>query len=398
MPPASFDVDPSMLRQLAANIIAIVTELRDDIDYIPAINLAYRVAEHLSFDERSPLKNALYPAGGGSLNLVLIQVAELFGHTLDAPVFAAFASESVQKIRRQVERLPSSEQPTAIPGMIGYLTVPQGNVQIVVHEGAGLIYGAIHRLRHSFTPGSLQEMVEAMLAMIEEPENFLHNKEAIVGCLGDLADCLSPEARAQVIDTIAPLATGSPIPEPTIVQTSAVVNHPLNPFRYHRGSPGELRRSALEAMAKIESVNAGTFTGFRDAIEAALVAEDVETRRAGFAAAQELSNVGRSLLTGLLMGTRDYDREICASAIDALASKQDLALSENEWQLLLHSLRLAIQSKERVVRRAVAQSLTNFEAKAPAGLASDFQSMAETLRSDICYSVRQVFERPPHQT
>ena len=98
-------------------------------------------------------------------------------------------------------------------------------------------------------------------------------------------------------------------------------------------------------------LNAGTFTSFRDAIEAALIAEDVETRRAGYAAAQELSSVSRSLLTGLLMGTRDSDREVCASAIDALASKQDLALSENEWQLLLHSLRLAIQSKERLVRR-----------------------------------------------
>jgi hypothetical protein len=389
-------LDSDTLRFLAAAVIPVVTEFRDDRDYIEAINLACAVAEHLSLGDRAPLAQALYPAGA-ELNLVLMQIADIFGHNLQAPVLASFARESAEKIRRQVERLPANEQAKSIPGMMGYVTAPQGDTKVVVHQGGGLIYGAVRHLRHSFTSESLEEIAEAMVRMIEERENLLHNKRALIDCLGDLADCLSADTRSRVVKTIEPLASGSKIVEPTIVRTSAVVNHPLNPFRVHTGSPGELRRSALEALAKIESIDPGSSSIFGDAIEAALIADDVETRRAGFAAAQEVAVASRALLTALLMGTRDSDGEVRVRAIDALAAQKDLALSEIEWQLLLHSLRLAVQSKERRVRRAVAESLADLQAKAPTGSTPSFETMIDTLRSDTCFSVRRVFEPAPTQ-
>ena len=388
-------LDPDAIQLLRTTLIPVVTDLRHDRDYVEAVNLACRVVEFGSDAERETLACAMCPNDGKRPNLVLLQVSEHFGHALDATILISFIQEWTQYTRRQVERLKVDEEVLPVPGGLGHFAKPQGDHKIIVHESSGLAYGAIVRLRHSFTPQLLEQFTEAALAMIREPENFLHNKELLVDCLGDLADCFSPSKRSLVLDAIAPLATAAPIQEPTIVQTAAVVDHPMNPFRYQRGTPGRLRRSALEALAKIESVQAGSVTQLRDTIEAALVAGDIVTRRAGFAAAQELRTASRSLLTALLMGTRDGDREICARAIYALASMQNLELSENEGQLLLHSLRLAAVSEEQIVRRAVAQSLSKLEASLPQDFDSDLRSLKEALRVDVCYSVRRSFEKAP---
>ena len=382
-------LDADTLRRLATAVVPVVTDLRHDRDYVEAINLICRMADFVSGEERAALALALYPNDGKRPNVVLLQVAEHLGYAPDAAMLASFIQEWTGYIRRQVERIPAEAEPVAIPGMFGHVAVPRGDHKIVVHELAGLAFGAIVRLRRAFAAPALESWVDVLLAMVEEPENFLRNKMLLVDCLGDLADCLSATAWAHAVQVIAPLATAAPIQEPTIVQTAADVNHPLNRFRYQRGTPGELRRAALAALAKIESAHAGAVVQFHETIGGALVAVDVETRRAGFAAAQELPTVSRPLLTALLMGTRDGDREICVRAIHALASTRDLELSESEWQLLLHSLRLAAHSTEQVVRRAVARSLSKLETSLPDSLHPDLQSLKEVLRDDICYSIRQ---------
>ena len=385
-------LDADTLRRLATAVVPVVTDLRHDRDYVEAINLICRMVDFVSGEERAALARALYPDDGKRPNVVLLQVAEHLGYAPNGAMLASFIEEWTAYIRRQVERIPLDTEPVAIPGMFGHVVVPRGDHKIVVHELAGLAFGAIVRLRHAFAAPALESWVDALLAMIEEPENFLRNKTLLVDCLGDLADCLSATARARVEEVIAPLATAAPIQEPTVVQTAADVNHPLNRFRHQRGKPGELRRAALAALAKIESAHAGAVGRFHETIAEALVAGDVETRRAGFAAAQELPTVSRPLLTALLMGTRDGDREICVRAIHALASARDLELSESEWQLLFHSLRLAALSTERAVRQAVARSLIKLEISLPDSLQSDLRSFKEALRVDISYSVRRAFD------
>jgi len=387
-------LDPVELRECANQVLPLVTNLKFDVDYVEAINLVCHMADLGGEEVKSIIADAVIPQGVRISNSVIAQVAPALGRRIsDAEGLVRMSDNVAAEIRLLVQRLDSGKDPIKIAGAVGMVSKPVGGHELVVHIGVNShALRALSEHRHMLPSSSIQSLVESILTMLGEPENMLSNKAQLMLALADFGDRLGNGLDQKIFDTLRPFAEGNII-EPTVVLTSQELKDPLNPFKMHYGEPGQVRGTAIYALACIEKAKPGVYASKLSSIlEPALSDVDPEVRRLAFAAAREIPELPPAALTAVLMGTRDPDTGAAASAFHAIATKKNLRLTESQRALLLYGVRMAKESPDTELRVAGALVISNILRHTRAAANGELAELAKGFAQDICFSVRNAFK------
>lgn len=381
--------------KIADAVIPLATDRKQSLDYADAIETLCQLASRGGTRLKSRLGNILYPKGQ-RLNTVLLQVSHVFDQPLNKPdALAQDADRIAQNVQLQVQRLPASKQPQPVNGTILMITSERESEKLIVHMTQPLDVFAIFRHRQTLPTKALSRLIDAVLDMIREPENVLANKIGLAQSLACVGDVCGNAAARRIFDTLSPLARGD-ITEPTCVMSAAEVANPLNPWKIGSGKPNELRGVSLYTLACIARDNHKLPVGLvNEAIAAALGDADSTVRALALASAREMPSLPASVITGILLATRDHESDVVVAAYGAISKILTDRQSEDTWRLIAQSLQFAICSGDVRVRRAAAHAVSRIVDHAPRNQThDDLKALQAEFGKDRCYSVRSFSELP----
>ncbi len=382
---AARGIPEAVRTDLVEAALSLATKTRSDMDYSDALNLLCQLAQDGSSKER--IGAMLFPPDGGGGNILLGQIAPLFGkHVTDAD---AVAREACRQIRLQVQRLAADQEPEKL----GYFTVEctRDNQKVAVCVGAGEQHlGVVRRHKHRISDSACTELVDAILAMTAESDNDLSNRARLVDALRDLADRLDEPTARRVAATLRPLAEGQ-IVESSVLMTAAEAQHPLSRVSIKSSTPGQLRGLSLLALAEALKHHPGIVDESLDGLMAAALTDVApEVRRFAYAAARGSPSLSTGALSAVLVGTQDSDSTVSRIAWNVLAEWRSPRIPVELWDTVVLALRKATRHRDPSVRQAAAAAGANLLAFAadvpPIGRHVD-QIVAE-FRRDPHHSVR----------
>lgn len=376
--------------QLVDKTLALVLERKQHNDYPDAIELLCRLGDVGGDDAKKRIKEALYTPGK-PLDAYLLQVAPNFDAKLKEPEsLSSDISNVADRIRKQVQWLPLSAEVKQLGGSFCFFTAIKDGKKLVIHSISTVQEHAILRHRKHLSLDAIQQLIDAMLEMITEPENLINNKIQLVQVLKSVGDVCSDAQAKQIFEVLSPIANGI-IKEPALTQSAADSQNPLNPFKMGSGKPTDLRGVAIFTLACIERDKPGIFTNSLDAIiEVGLTEIDPQVRALSLAASREKPSISESEFTAIVLATRDSDPAVANAAFGALAHKKDLQLNRPQWRLLIHTAKLAAQSNAVSVRRAAAYTCSKLRTKIKIStLRKEVDTLLDSLAKDRCASVRQ---------
>jgi hypothetical protein len=379
------------MKDLAVQTLPLAIETKSDEDYPSVINLLCHIAERGDSRLRRQLGNSLFPKGT-RVPVLLAQVAPLFEKNItDVDLLIQTAKKITGNLRLQVQRVPIDQEPNSVNGTLLMISRELDNGQkliVSITDTIGLAAMAVHRQR--IPADTIKLLVDSIIEMIEEPENSLSNKAALINHIADFGDSLTNSDLNRMLKVLRPLAWGKII-EPSYSNSTADQN-PLSRYQRRDTTPIELRAVAIYILARLNKSSKGDYgTRLHDIIEAGLRNSNSQIRRAAFAAAREIPHIPKSIFTALLLGTRDTDPSAATVAYNALATKRNLRLTSSEWQLFAYSLNIAQQSPEVRVRRAAASAVSNFiiGQKQAGEIISTLRRLQREFADDISWSVRE---------
>lgn len=381
-------------QELADMAVPLATKSKSDLDFVQSINLLCNIADRGGDRVKSMIGKALYPKGHETSSAILVQVAPVFGKRIEDPKSMNEAAHNIARnIRMQVQRLEAHEEPEVVSGTFGSVFLTENGKKIVVQLASTVSLEAVTKYRDLLDRGSVQLLLDAVLSMLKEPENILGNKVGLIQSLKKFGDILTREQAKQVFNTLAPLASGE-VSIGNVGMKWAQSQHPLSPFKMRDASPGQVSGSALYALAHIERKQPGVyFSSLTPILEKALTDTDVEIRRSAFVAAREVPRLSEPAITGILFGTRDPDSQAAAEAFYAIATKDGLKLTQNQWELLIYSLTEAVHSPDTSLRRSASFTVARFEKHTPETARLQLARLRKALDQDVCYSVRTTLEK-----
>jgi hypothetical protein len=375
--------------KLVETTLAVVTRSRHDLDYVEAVNLAVRLADLGGEELKKRIGDRLF--AGTSGNAILAQVATRLGRTLISERFQEVARGVAADIRREVERLDVSQEPERLGGELMLTTVhgPGEPTKLVVHVMSHQGLRAILVNKESLDTESVTELVDAMLGMISERENFFSNRAVLIDALASLSERLTSDQKRRVREALQPLAEGN-IAEPSRA-TPPGAGDPLSRFRYNLGSRSEVQGLALSCLVRLAAGERVDEKGdLVRILGAALSDENDEVRAYALLAARDAGSTSPGVVSGLLVGTRDPSARAASTAFAAIAANEHLSLTERDWALVLQSAEFARQSDEVERRRAGSFCVARILKRIPRGpLAERAEKLHRLFAEDVCYSVRQ---------
>jgi hypothetical protein len=385
---------PNMSRATAEDvadaIIPLATDRKQIHDYDDAIEALCQLALRGGAKLKAKLRKRLYPRGQ-KIDAILLQVSDLFGQPAAGISQLSEAALTVaENVRLQVQRLPVGTEATTANGTLFTITAEEAGRKLVVNYSSPVDVFAVVRHRSQVSEKSFGKLIDAILEMIEEPENVLGNKTRLAESLANTGDAISPRTAKRIFDVLAPLARGE-IVEPTCTMSAAEASNPLNPFKLGSGKPNELRAAALCSIACIArekpKVAPDVVSGL---IELALVDRDGIVRSAALEAAREAPSLSSSATTAVLIATRDHDANVVCAAFAAIARFMSSRQSDLQWQMLLQSIRFAATASSPQVRRAAAFAVVHaIENTSKPEMLAELRLVRKSLQADRCFSVRQ---------
>lgn len=369
--------------ELSNKAIRLATEFRQNSDYPNAINLLCHIAERGGEKARSLIGDELFPPGQPVTYLVG-QVASVFGKEFLGPErLAKAAKEVAANIMLQVQRLKTGEEPLPVPGSILTFTSPTTQGTLVVSLASWAEVKAMARHRKELSSDAIALLLDALIAVSADPENFLFNREAALELMAEFADIMSQEYASRILDAVIPMARGDIVVSPQFERKESNV--------FAIGSLAHVRRAAILALARIGKVMPEKISASLEPIlERAVTDIDPDVREYAFIAARDVSHIKDSIFTAILLGTRDSDSAAAAAAFAAISGSLTIDLKLSEWLVLLHAARMALQAPAASLRRAVARSLVSLRGRAPEGeVRSAISSLLRESSNDLCYSVRE---------
>lgn len=402
-----FDVDRNRLRQvvgrcvnglpvvklapLAQDVIGHIVNRHEDHDYEEAVNLICHIAGVGGESLRNDIAEKLYEKGT-KLTAALVQVAPLFKkESALAEALEPWARQVTNSLPSQVQRLAPGEEPTPCNESFMYRTteLPDGAKQIVHFVGTVALHSALVH-RHSLLPATLDALMQAMLAMLEDRDNFLGNKVGLLKALSISSDSVGTHFATEVFRVVAPFARGD-IREPEGGMSAADADNPLNRFKMGMGKPSDLQAIALYTLAKIEHARPGAFGADLEAIlEDAISNAHPEVRYMAFYSWRFMPRLPASVQTSLILGTRDPDQSPATAAYDTIARCETFHPTSDELKVLCQSVSVSINSRSTEVRRVAATACKKLAESAPDGpIKSKFLSLQCQFKKDICFSVRE---------
>jgi hypothetical protein len=386
-------VPPDDISSLASATLPLLTDRRQISDYDEVVNLLCNLAKRGGTAVRDSLAASLYPSGQ-PVSRVLAQVADVFGKVelFDPFRIQKLADQVVLEIRRQVQWLKPGQLPEPVAEQImEYNTSkPDRTLKVYVVGLTGL--HALARHRHKLDEPMLRQLLDAILDMARNKDNFCMNRASLLRALIEFADSVPTVIRTATEAALGPLARGA-VEESSEYPTAAAVDDPLNPHKPHSGRPEDVQGVALVALAALASGDVPATKRVGDILEDALCDHRPEIRRAAYAAAGRLPDVSEGVILGVLAGLRDPDPNASVSAFAALAQQTGWKLNRNHWRVFLMAARLAQRMGSSNLRRHAARALVSWSPKCPSQLTAEQVGLLTDFREDICWSVREVINR-----
>ena len=161
---------------IAKAVIPLATDRKQHLDYADAIECLCQLANRGGSRLSAHLGRLLYPKNT-PLGSVLLQVAHIFDKPFaDSKKLSKFAEQVRKHLGLQVQHVSEQEQARAPSGTIFTITAPQADGKFVVHMVQMIDLVAILRHRAALPKKALNQLIDATLEMIQEPENVLANK------------------------------------------------------------------------------------------------------------------------------------------------------------------------------------------------------------------------------
>jgi hypothetical protein len=382
---------PEDLPELVLKALPLATGLSGELNYDKdVLYLLRHLASRGDADIKKQIGDVLYP--NSPVNFELIRIAEEFGKQIDEQEATRIAEYYAQDVRLQVQHLAHDEEFKKPAISLGAFTSTNGEERVAVSIYSDMGLKAVAAHRRLLRPETVQLFVEALLDMIQEPENTPANKVSLINCIITLADVIGPELAEIVYEALAPIAAG----EVSFIDVTGATgdpNHPLNPFKVDLGSPATVQGGALYALACIEASREGVYgQRFTKLLEQAATNSSSEVRKIAFEAARRVPRLPENLVMTVLMGTRDIDPNVAEAAF--LGISRHTIDKEEFWHSLVYALILASDSPNLSVRKSAAFTVSTLRTQAPSEeILNKLAALHETLKRDISYSVRsQIFE------
>ncbi|MGD0517149.1 MAG: hypothetical protein ABSA26_06395 [Thermoguttaceae bacterium] len=377
------------IEKLATKTIPLATTRKQDFDYFEIIGLLCQAAESGGKEIGDLIGKQLYPTGQ-QLNAILIQVAPIFGHSIrDAASWKKSANRIAENVRLQVQRVPKDTEHKPVSGSYMQHTAIVGAEKVVCSISDTVDLHAIFRHREWVPDDALRAIIDAILDMIESPDNLLENKIGLIHCLKYVSGLCSENQQKRLWKILSSFAKGD-LKEPRYVMSWADTNDPMNPFKMRSGNPSNVRGISLFVLACLEKEHPGLFGDKLDKIiELGLADIDGNVRAHAFAAAREKPTISESVVIAILLGTRDSHEKAARAAFFALAEKINLKLSRPQWRLFVQSIEHAKQNGSSIVRAAAAHAAVRLIPAAPTKtIRQEMTRLISEFAKDICYSVR----------
>ena len=189
----------------------------------------------------------------------------------------------------QVQRVPKDAEPRPVHGSCMQHTANVGDDKLVCSISGTVDIHAIFRHREWVPNKALAQVVDAILDMIESPDNILENKIALIQTLRLASWQRSKKQQRRLWRLLSSLAKGD-VKEPAHVMSWAEANDPMNPFKMRSGNPTDVRGMSLFVLACLEKEQPGISGAELDKmIEVGLSDRDANVRAYAFAARREAS-------------------------------------------------------------------------------------------------------------
>lgn len=396
--PTAQVIPSAEIASVATATLPLITDRSHSIDYNEVVNLLCHLANRGGTNVKDLLAASLY-SPGKPISRVLAQVADIFGKAelFDPLRLQGLAEQVEQEIRRQVQWLEPNQDAEAVAEQIMEFSSSKSGRTLKVYVAGlqGLHVLAQHRKK--LDEPKIRKLLEAVLDLGRNKDNFCSNREALLHTLIEFADVASPADRVRVQAALEPLARGL-VEESSEYPTAAETENPMNPFKYRSGRPENVQGMALIALAAFSAGDPAPAKRLGELLEDSVCNHRPEIRRAGYAAARRLSDVPEGVILGILAGLRDPDPNAAVVAFAAFANQTTWKLNRNHWRVFLMATRLAQQTGEPALRRNAAAALIAWSSKCPPQFSKEQDELLAEFRNDICWSVRKIInsQREPH--
>ncbi len=386
--PLSSVVPEDDIPELAAATLPLVTERPQIPDYDDVINLICNLADRGGPQVREMLAASLYPSDQ-PVNPLLTQVADVFGKDalFDSVRLQRLAEQVEQNVRRQVQWLEPGSVAEPVAECVMECTTNKGEQTLkITYTGLTGLH-ALARHRAKLDPEAVQRVLDAVIDLARNKDNYCSNRTNLLRALIAFADSVPATARDRLQRALEEIARG-PVEESSEYATAAEADAPLSDRRIRTGGPEDVQGMALIALATLVSTDSAATRRLGGILEDALCDPRPQIRQAAYAAAGRLADVSEGVILGILSGLRDPDPKAAAAAFVALARQTDWSLNRNHWRVLLMAARLAQRTGDPRLRRHVAAALVNWSSKCPLHLKDQHAALLAELSGDLCCSVR----------
>lgn len=377
------------LMALSKKMVPLLEEKKSDIDYTHVVNLLLHIAFKDGGKVKKYLSRQLY-SKDKPLSSVLGRVAKHF----DAKIKIDNPQKSVeivsQNIVLQVQRLKEEEEPQKVFDTYGTITKVDNNIKekIIVQMSSNSSLQMLTANINLLKSAHKDMLVNAFVRMIREPDNLLSNKVGIINVIIELADKLTKKQKQKLFIVLKPLASGLVV-ESSVVMSHDEASNPLNTVKMNDTKPEVICGGALYALACLERSHPNIYgVNLNKLIKKALINKNPTIREHAYWAIMEIPNMDDEFLIDVLFGTRDSNCETAIAAYNIILRRKDINLTAIYWYRLFLSLHEAVYSEDKKLRLLVASNLNNLIDKSPKEYKGKIEELRETLKSDICYSVR----------
>jgi hypothetical protein len=374
---------------LATASLPLLTERPQIPDYRDVIELLCDLAQLGGVAVRDSLAACLYPTNQ-PISRDLMQVSDVFGkvNVFDSARLQRLAHQVTQEIRRQVQWLdPDQTGEPVAEVLMEHTTQAKGRILKIYAVGFSGLH-ALVKHRAGLDESTLQSLLDAMLELACNRDNFCINRTGLLQALIGLGDSVPATGRSRIRGELEKLAQGA-VEESSAYATADEADAPLNTMAIQTGRPIDVQGAALVALAGLASNDAAATRRLEGILEDALCDHRPKIRQAAYSAASRLPDVSDGVILGVLAGLRDPDPSAAGVAFGALARQANWDLNRNHWRVFLMAVRLAQRTGAPALRRVASMALVTLLPRCPTQFARKGAEVLEELRNDICWSVRR---------
>ncbi len=378
------------LVDLAEKSLPAAIEKEELIDEKEALILLCDIAER-SEEAKRIIGDKLY-TDSQTNNLYLQALSQSFNRQFAPGETDKFAENIVKDLTLQVQRLKPGQTPAETMVKMATFAARNDQEEVVIQIASPLALNALLANKKQLNAASIKNLIVTILSMISEPNNIPSNKIMLLSGLANIADCLDSESIEEIYRTLSPVASGKDLSQSKLLASIRDSKDPLNPYKINFQTPEEVQAAAIRTLANIERANPGAYgTNLNLIIEKGMVHWNPEIRKGAYMASINLLDLSETIISNLILGTRDPDVDAAQQAYVTLAFNKKIRLNENNWGAIVTALSLGIYSISISVRQIISHLISERRDEWVTSIFADrISEIEEQLKKDISYSVRKI--------